>query len=50
MDYKEMSNTKDELNTSDDGQIITFGSPQLGMEEICKITCTNGRKKVYKTL
>lgn len=42
---KEMENTKDELNTSEDGQIITFGSPQLGMEEICKIaTLMQGRK------
>ena len=49
-DYKEMSNTKDELNTSDDGQIITLGSPQLGMEEILQDNCTNGRKKVYKTM
>ena len=42
---KEMKKTKDELNTSEDGQIITFGSPQLGMEEICKIaTLMEGRK------
>jgi predicted aconitase len=42
---KEMEKTKDELNTSEDGQIITFGSPQLGMEEICKIvTLMRGRK------
>jgi predicted aconitase len=42
---KEMEKTKDELNTSEDGQIITFGSPQLGMEEICKIvTLMQGRK------
>ena len=41
----EMKKTKDELNTSEDGQIITFGSPQLGMEEICKIaTLMEGRK------
>jgi len=47
-DYKEMSKTKDELNTSDDGQIITLGSPQLGMEEICKITALMEEKKFTK--
>ncbi|MBA3750406.1 MAG: aconitase X catalytic domain-containing protein [Nitrosopumilus sp.] len=42
---KEMKKTRDELNTSEDGQIITFGSPQLGMEELCKITTLlEGRK------
>ena len=34
---REMRETLDELNTSDDGQAITFGSPQLGMEELCKL-------------
>jgi predicted aconitase len=42
---KEIKKTKDELNTSEDGQIITFGSPQLGLEEICKIaTLLEGKK------
>ena len=26
-----MNETRDELNTSEDGQLITFGSPQLGI-------------------
>ncbi|MDE1763951.1 MAG: aconitase X catalytic domain-containing protein [Thaumarchaeota archaeon] len=33
-DYKEMARVKDELNTSESGDIITLGSPQLGLEEI----------------
>jgi predicted aconitase len=42
---KEIKKTKDELNTSEHGQIITFGSPQLGLEEICKIaTLLEGKK------
>lgn len=42
---KEMKETKDELNTSEDGQLITFGSPQLGMEELCKVyTLMEGKK------
>ena len=45
---KEMKKTKDELNTSEEGQIITFGSPQLGMEEICKITPLMEGKKFTK--
>src|SRR5919112_4397003 len=45
---KELKETKDELNTSEDGQIITFGSPQLGFEEICKITTLIEGKKFTK--
>ena len=33
-DKKEFQNTFDELNTADSGDIITLGSPQLGLEEI----------------
>ena len=33
-DEKEMQNVRDELNTSDKGDLITLGSPQLGLEEI----------------
>ncbi len=41
----EMKKTKDELNTSEDGQIITFGSPQLGMHEMLEIAVLmEGRK------
>jgi hypothetical protein len=42
---KEMKNTYDELSTADDGEIITFGSPQLGMNELNKIqTLMDGKK------
>jgi hypothetical protein len=33
-DKKEMQKIHDELNTSESGDIITLGSPQLGLEEI----------------
>ncbi|MGI9566107.1 MAG: aconitase X [Nitrosopumilus sp.] len=33
-DEKEMQSVHDELNTSDKGDLITLGSPQLGLEEI----------------
>jgi predicted aconitase len=45
---KEMKNTKDELNTSEDGQIITFGSPQLGMEEMCRLSTMIEGKRFTK--
>jgi predicted aconitase len=45
---EEMENTKDELNTSEDGQIITFGSPQLGMEEMCRLSTMMEGKKFTK--
>jgi predicted aconitase len=42
---REMNETRDELNTCEDGQLITFGSPQLGIEEISKIqTLMDGKK------
>ena len=42
---REMNETRDELNTSEDGQLITFGSPQLGIEEMSKIqTLVDGKK------
>ena len=41
----EMKETRDELNTAEDGQVITFGSPQLGMEELCKIQTMLQNKK-----
>ena len=37
-DEKEMKNVYDELNTSEKGDIITLGSPQLGLEEISDLT------------
>ena len=33
-DEKEMNNVHDELNTSENGDIITLGSPQLGLDEM----------------
>jgi predicted aconitase len=45
---KEMKKTKDELNTSEEGQMITFGSPQLGLEEIFKIASLIEGKKFTK--
>ena len=37
-DKKEMQNIYDELNTSDHGDIVTLGSPQLGLEEIADLS------------
>jgi len=37
-DEKEMKNVHDELNTAEKGDIITLGSPQLGLEEISDLT------------
>lgn len=33
-DDKALANVRDELNTSESGDIITLGSPQLGLEEV----------------
>jgi hypothetical protein len=37
-DEKEMQNVHDELNTAEKGDIITLGSPQLGLDEISDLT------------
>ena len=37
-DEKELQNVHDELNTAENGDIITLGSPQLGLEEITELT------------
>jgi len=37
-DENEMKNVYDELNTAEKGDIITLGSPQLGLDEIADIT------------
>lgn len=37
-DKKEMQTIYDELNTSESGQIITLGSPQLGLDELSDLT------------
>jgi phosphomecalonate degydratase large subunit len=36
-DDKEMKKVHDELNTSESGDVITLGSPQLGLEEIADL-------------
>ena len=44
-DKKEMQETKDELNTTDKGDIITLGSPQLGLKELSDLSnMLKGRK------
>lgn len=45
---EEKNQISDELNTADDGDLITFGSPQLGMEEICKICSLMEGKRFTK--
>jgi hypothetical protein len=37
-DKKEMQKIHDELNTADSGDLITLGSPQLGLEEIADLS------------
>ncbi|WP_371504361.1 aconitase X [Nitrosopumilus adriaticus] len=37
-DEKEMKNVHDELNTAEKGDVITLGSPQLGLDEISDLT------------
>jgi predicted aconitase len=37
-DEKELQNVHDELNTAENGDIITLGSPQLGLEEVTELT------------
>ena len=37
-DEKEMNNVFDELNTSEKGDLITLGSPQLGLDEISDLS------------
>ena len=42
---EEMKKIVDELSTADDGDVITFGSPQLGLEELNTLaSLTEGRK------
>mgnify|MGYP001618422554 FL=1 len=36
-DKKEMQKIHDELNTTDSGDVITLGSPQLGLEEVSNL-------------
>jgi predicted aconitase len=37
IDEEEMSKAKDELNTDEDGDLILFGSPQLGLSELAHL-------------
>jgi predicted aconitase len=37
-DKKEMQQVYDELNTTDSGDLITLGSPQLGLEELSDLS------------
>ncbi len=42
---EEARKIKDELSTADDGDVITFGSPQLNIEELSKLAdLTEGKK------
>lgn len=47
-DKKEMQKVYDELNTADSGDIITLGSPQLGIEEISDLAVMLGGKAFKK--
>ncbi|GFN40256.1 MAG: conserved hypothetical protein [Marine Group I thaumarchaeote] len=47
-DKKEMQETKDELNTTDKGDIITLGSPQLGLNELLDLSNMLKGKKFTK--
>ncbi len=46
-DRKEMQNIYDELNTTDSGDLITLGSPQLGLGELQDLT-TSLKGKSFK--
>ncbi len=47
-DEKEMQKIHDELNTSDNGDLITLGSPQLGLEEISDLASMLKNKSFKK--
>lgn len=50
-DKKEMQNIYDELNTADKGDIITLGSPQLGLDELADLAGRlKGRKFVKRCM
>jgi phosphomecalonate degydratase large subunit len=48
IDEEEMSNAKDELNTEEDGDLILFGSPQLGLSELSYLHDLIGGRKFDK--
>ena len=47
-DEKELQKIHDELNTSDSGDLITLGSPQLGLEEISDLASMLKNKSFKK--
>ena len=47
-DKKEMQTIHDELNTADSGDIITLGSPQLGLDEISDLASMLGGRTFKK--
>ncbi len=47
-DKKEMQKIYDELNTADKGDLITLGSPQLGLEEIADLSSMLGGRSFKK--
>lgn len=47
-DEKEMQKIHDELNTSDSGDLITLGSPQLGLEELSDLSSMLKNKSFKK--
>ncbi|HET6516909.1 MAG TPA: aconitase X catalytic domain-containing protein [Nitrosopumilaceae archaeon] len=47
-DEKEMQKIHDELNTADNGDLITLGSPQLGLEEISDLSSMLKNKSFKK--
>jgi len=49
-DEQEMQKIHDELNTTDKGDLITLGSPQLGLEEISDLAIMLQNKSFKKTM
>ena len=47
-DEKEVQNVHDELNTAEKGDLITLGSPQLGLDEISDLTSKLNGKSFQK--
>lgn len=47
-DKKDFQNIYDELNTSENGDMIVLGSPQLGMKELSNLSCMLNNKKFIK--
>jgi predicted aconitase len=48
IDQEEMSKAKDELNSEEDGDLILFGSPQLGLSELTYLHDLLGGRKFNK--